>query len=746
MAPLSGADGSLHMAASPARRTRSTRRGADLSLALWDGVGSSWFSEAGFAKITGELREPFRSATVDFAEQPWCRAVKHVHRRALTMPDVAALPPTMKAEIRWLLQRFSQDTPLLLLPSTITHLCRMFARGQAPAGLVSLASCPPAELTRTLLGYICRTRTRLLSAHSRQQHHRSVALMTHALYLEYSGLAWWQHNVWRPDIDRRVPRDASWLRTQDMLGFTRFCLPWLREAVKLYGYKALTRKTLSWNTVIGRASSLHAKFEDFLLRNDLGGDGPVLLADPDDIVDLGVAFGDYLAERGISAIQQAHAKAAVEGLYRFLYDERKPVARTLADPRFAELDAAYTRWFPQGRSERHRAYRSSHVDMLITDQAMTEIYRRAELLGLPTDQTLEFIIDGHPRAVAGFNAPQVMRAWLLQAETGCRASEVLAAPYDCTTLLTAGQREALAIDADQADGELVAFFDHRRIKVDGEANPGRKPITQFALNIIDEQRRFVRDWLGPDGDPEYLFLRTWAKTCDQMPLSYGTYNNVLRALAKTVPLRDENGREVGLGKTHRLRHTKATRLLEAGVPLPVVQRYLGHASPEMSMHYFHATEQELLKHLARLTLVGATGASLGITALDVFDAGQISGRTDRILPNGVCLLPPTSSCDRGNACLTCTKFGTNRLWLDDLRRQRAETAALIESRKAMFLQRTGLEMPANNVWMQERVKELAALDTIIARLNDEPGTDYVAGAGAPALLPIAQIRHSGNPT
>src|SRR5205823_4583637 len=162
--------------------------------------------------------------------------------------------------------------------------------------------------------------------------------------------------------------------------------------------------------------------------------------------------------------------------------------------------AAYTRWFPQGRSDRHRAHRSSHVDMLITDQAMTEIYRRAELLGMPTDQTLQFVINGQPRAVPGLNAPQVMRAWLLQAETGCRA---------------------------------------------------------------------------PGVEPEYLFLRTWAKTCDQMPMSYGTYNNVLRALARTVPLLDENRREVGLGRTHRLRHTKATRLLEAGVPLPVVQRYLG---------------------------------------------------------------------------------------------------------------------------------------------------------------------------
>ncbi len=64
----------------------------------------------------------------------------------------------------------------------------------------------------------------------------------------------------------------------------------------------------------------------------------------------------------------------------------------------------------------------------------------------------------------------------------------------------------------------------------------------------------------------------------------------------------------------------------------------------------------------------------------------------------------------------------------------------------MFLQRTGLQMPVNNVWLQERAKELAALDAILARLDDEPGNDYVAGAGATVLLPIAQIRHPGSDT
>ncbi len=128
---------------------------------------------------------------------------------------------------------------------------------------------------------------------------------------------------------------------------------------------------------------------------------------------------------------------------------------------------------------------------------------------------------------------------------------------------------------------------------------------------------------------------------------------------------------------------------------------------------------------------------------------QLDQRTDRILPNGWCLLPPRQSCDRGNACLTCDKFATDATFLPELRAQEDRTLTLIDTRQAAFTARTGAPMTPGNVWLEGRQREAAALGAIITTLDARPETaahgqpGAVRGAGVPARTDAAITRQEG---
>jgi hypothetical protein len=71
----------------------------------------------------------------------------------------------------------------------------------------------------------------------------------------------------------------------------------------------------------------------------------------------------------------------------------------------------------------------------------------------------------------------------------------------------------------------------------------------------------------------------------RLPYPVATLAGKLKEFGDRVDVRDSQDRRVAVGRTHRFRHTTATSLINAGVPLHVVQRYLGHLSPTMTMHY-----------------------------------------------------------------------------------------------------------------------------------------------------------------
>ena len=76
--------------------------------------------------------------------------------------------------------------------------------------------------------------------------------------------------------------------------------------------------------------------------------------------------------------------------------------------------------------------------------------------------------------------------------------------------------------------------------------------------------------------------------------------NVFDKCGITRKVKDDRGLTKSVASFHSLRHTFVSYSLQAGVPLSVIQRVVGHSSASMTSHYFHANEAVIADGMAKL--------------------------------------------------------------------------------------------------------------------------------------------------
>ena len=79
----------------------------------------------------------------------------------------------------------------------------------------------------------------------------------------------------------------------------------------------------------------------------------------------------------------------------------------------------------------------------------------------------------------------------------------------------------------------------------------------------------------------------------------------------------------------------------------------------MSMHYIAQREEHAEQAFLATAKLKADGTRVSFSRED-HDSLHLFDRADRFLPHGWCLLPPLQTCDKGNACLTCSVFVTDQ--------------------------------------------------------------------------------------
>ncbi|MFI5635557.1 tyrosine-type recombinase/integrase [Streptomyces sp. NPDC051664] len=277
---------------------------------------------------------------------------------------------------------------------------------------------------------------------------------------------------------------------------------------------------------------------------------------------------------------------------------------------------------------------------------------------------------------------------------------------------------------DAAEGEEVARFHYAQSKID--IAPDNILVDREVVAVIEEQQQWIREHF-PGITPRHLIMQRTGNRQGDRPYPSGTYNWMLREFSKIVKITDSKGKAVGLSHTHRFRHTKLTRLAELGLPVHVLMRYAGHATPSMSMHYFAARQEHAEQAFLATAKLRADGTHVTFSR-DDHDSLHLFNRADRFLPHGWCMLPPQQTCDKGNACLTCSVFVTDASHQPALEGQLAETSALIDRSTAAFQERHGRPMPEDNVWLLQRRAEHPAPTRLLETIGDKPHC-AVQGAG-----------------
>lgn len=213
------------------------------------------------------------------------------------------------------------------------------------------------------------------------------------------------------------------------------------------------------------------------------------------------------------------------------------------------------------------------------------------------------------------------------------------------------------------------------------------PISREVVRVIQEQQRYIKENLNIEF--EYLFSSHEGGGYRgnflpaPSPMSREAFSRYLNKLAEKHNICDSSGK-VWHFLPHQFRHTVGTRIINNGVPQHIIQRYLGHESPNMTAVYAHIHDQTMKVEVAKFhgKIVNISGQVVEANDLqaDVADLQWFKRNIQaQALPNGSCALPTISQgCPHANACLTCTHFRTNSEYLAEHKQQLKQTNQILE--------------------------------------------------------------------
>lgn len=255
----------------------------------------------------------------------------------------------------------------------------------------------------------------------------------------------------------------------------------------------------------------------------------------------------------------------------------------------------------------------------------------------------------------------------------------------------------------------------------------RVPITDEVHSIVQAVVDEVNEKSTDENNPNHLlFVRYDGKRKGRCPQGR-RISDALNRLANIYNITDDQEKIFHFGN-HAFRHTKGVELINNGMNILHVQKWMAHASPEMTLRYAKILDTTMRKSWEEATKQGLfkideTGKPKKIEITDIqnedlIEWEYIRHNLDAVrMPLGYCMKPKKQECHTQlNPCLTCRNLCTTPDFIPQYELEIQETKSLIERGKAQ----------GRNIWVEKNMSLLERYSDILTVLK-EGKTHHKAG-------------------
>jgi hypothetical protein len=248
----------------------------------------------------------------------------------------------------------------------------------------------------------------------------------------------------------------------------------------------------------------------------------------------------------------------------------------------------------------------------------------------------------------------------------------------------------------------------------------RVPISSEVAAMIKLQIEETRKKSTEESNPQHLlFVQFTGKRKGRSPAP-SNVSKALNRLAEKYQIKNSEGK-VFWFKNHAFRHTRAIELINNGMPLIYVQKWLAHASPEMTLRYAKILDSTIRRKWeeieeSKLFRVDINTGEFHVVELtseennELIEWSRIRKNLDAVrLEHGYCFKPSKLHCKRQkDPCLECNYFCTTKDFISQYEKTKSDLLEQIERGKLL----------GREVWVETNAMFLQRIDEVLNLLKD----------------------------